>query len=199
MKQSAFTFILMKYNWIEFDYHIVHAAKLWPVDKVSHESPVTPASVVPLTYSHKPSPFCHSPTNPNNSLFLLPLSRWLTGSPGQYHTGHAQSFTYWSWFSSFSFWFGQFVCGQRKKRGSRWRAIDRILPGDMVWSLPSVSFLWCGLDGRSPTSRRPFLAAIQPHRSDSGPSHPKGDWAAETHCFFCGGDPPVQTDSRRHW
>lgn len=176
----------MKYNWIELDCQAVHAAQLWPVDKGSHEGLVTPAGVAALTYPYEPSPLCHSLTYPNNRLFLLPLSRQLTGSPGYYHTGHAQSFTYWYWFLFLSDLDSLYV-GREWNRGSRWRAKDRILPGDRGWSLPSDSIHYCRLKWRSPTSHRPFLAAIQPHRSDSGPSHPKGDRGSETHCLFCGG------------
>lgn len=200
MMMKAGHYLMMKYSWIELECPFVLAAMPRPADRESHESLVTLASVAALTYPYKPSPFCHSPTNPNNSLFLLLLSHRLTGSPGWYHTGHAQSFAYWYWFFflPLSYLYSLYV-GTEWNGGSRWRAIDRILPGDRGWSLPSSSILCCGLEWRSPTSHCPFLAAIQPHRSDSGPSHPKGDWGSETHCLFCGGDPPVQTDSRQCW
>lgn len=143
-----------------------------------------PAS--PSTCLYKPSPFCHSPTNPNNSPFLLLLSLRLTGSRGYLHSGHAQSFAYWYWFFFPPSYFGEFVWVAGMNRGSRWRAKDRILPGDGGRGLASVSIHRCRLEWRSPASHCPSLAAIQPHRSDSGPGHPKGGRRLETHCVFCG-------------
>lgn len=189
----------MKWNLNEFDCQFLLAAKPQPADRESHEGLVTLASVafnlsvqtfsfLSLTHKSKQQPLSAPLITPADRVTgLVPL--WACSV---IHLLILIFFFFLSYLDSL-------YVGREWNGGSRWRAIDRILPGDRGWSLPSVSFLCCRLEWRSPTSHRPSLAAIQPHRSDSGPSHPKGDWGSETHCLFCGGDPPVQTDSRQRW
>lgn len=92
-----------------------------------------------------------------------------------------------------SFLFGQFVCvwaeneiGGRRRGGgvemesNRYNCAVAIEDG----AFPSASILCLTPEKKEPrVPPRPFLAAIQPHRSDSGPGRPPrgGRGLAETH------------------
>lgn len=177
------------------------AASPQPADREPRGSLVTPAGVAfnlsvqtfpCLSLSHKPK------QQPLSAPLIAPADR-VTGLAPLWACSviHLLILIFFFLLSLFLIWT---VCVwlENETGGSRWRAIDRILPGDRGRSLPLRFFsLPLGWSGGAPRPSRPSLAAIQPHRSDSGPSHPKGDWGSETRCRFCGGDPPVQTDSRQ--
>lgn len=154
INQFVFTFIMMKYNWMELDCQVVHDAQPWPVDKESHESVVTPASVTALTDSTN---LLFSVTHPHiqtTGSFCFSYhtdwqGHWVSTTLGMLSYFHIDI----DFFDIF-FWFGQFVCGQRviwQEGGvSRWKAIDRIRLCDRGGILPSVSILCCRLEWRSP-------------------------------------------------
>lgn len=88
--------------------------------------------------------------------------------------------------------------GGGMKRGSRWRAVDRILPGDRGRG-PCLS-VYSPLRAGAKGARRPTVALWLPFsRIDLtlGPDTPREPGTWRHGASFVEGDSPVQSDSRQ--
>lgn len=157
-----------------------------------------PAS--PSTCLHKPSPFCHSPTNPNNSPFLLLLSLRLTGSRGYWHSGHAQSFTYWYWF-----FFPPSSYLESLYRKTEWNGgqdgeqqIEFCLAVE-DGALPQCLFTAAGWSEGAQHPTVPLWLPFSRIDLTLGPATPRETGAWRHAASFVEGDSPVQSDSRQRW